>query len=237
MAPHSAPHHGHATAAGVNRSAHPFGASNPHRYSGLSARVNRSCVEATADEIHALPKSGADGEDSSPSRTIWIWWAQGWSASPELPKLVNACATSWVRSNPDWRVRRLSRADLLLPTAGRGRDALLPGLNASLMNYTVLPSVNHFAFSDILRTELLGLYGGAPTVPCTYLLSVAPHTMVGPSCAVISSSHARRSVACCMRLRVVGGRDGLLREADCGMDPTERSQRRPARRRGEACWA
>ena len=158
---------------------------------GLSARVNRSCREATVEDLSELP-TGDSGDFSeemqrrrrSPSRTIWIWWGQGWDSS-DMPKLVNACALSWERENPGWRVRRLSALDL---TSAEGRQRL-PGLNESLSSYTVLPGMAHFAFSDILRTELLGLYGGLWVDATVYC--VAPIERWIPRSVIGSRERAR----------------------------------------------
>ena len=124
----------------------------------LSVRVNRNCTNATAEELTRLPRHFKLGQlagnttllqrDRRSSRMIWIFWAQGWDVA-KLPRIVNACAWSWQRTNPHWHVHRISAANL-----HRYR------VDEALATYTVLPHVHHFAFSDILRTELLGLYGG-----------------------------------------------------------------------------
>ena len=90
----------------------------------LSVRVNRNCTEGTAEELDRLPRHDnpaqlVDGsslwqrEQRRASRTIWIFWAQGWDAAT-LPPIVNACAWSWQRTNPHWHVHRISSTNLHL---------------------------------------------------------------------------------------------------------------------------
>ena len=81
--------------------------------------------------------------DAAEVKTIWAFWAQGWSATPPL---VQACMRTWHATNPHWRVRLL--------------DADTYSSAVSLADYKYLPPVTSAAFSDILRVELLRRYGG-----------------------------------------------------------------------------
>ena len=78
-------------------------------------------------------------------RTIWMFWAQGWT---EAPDLVRTCALSWARRNPEWIVRRLSLTDLLQYGVDLQRV------------YANLPHPYSPHYSDLVRTELLTLHGG-----------------------------------------------------------------------------
>jgi hypothetical protein len=42
-------------------------------------------------------------------KNIWMLWLQGWETAPET---VQACAESWRRRNPGWRLQTLDRASL-----------------------------------------------------------------------------------------------------------------------------
>jgi hypothetical protein len=124
---------------------------------GLSARVNRSCTAASDEEMGALPTLAGRARHS---RTIWIWWGQGWNDT-NVPKLVHACAHSWAVRNPGFEVRRLSVYNL----------SSYAELADALRTYVALPATDHFAFSDILRTELLGIYGGLWVDATTFCLA------------------------------------------------------------------
>jgi len=76
-------------------------------------------------------------------RTIWCLWVQGWANAPDL---VKACAASWRRHNPDWRLHLLAgnTLDHYLDPLPRPAGADLP----------------IEARSDVLRIELLHRFGG-----------------------------------------------------------------------------
>jgi hypothetical protein len=76
-------------------------------------------------------------------RTIWMYWAQGWDAAPEIVKL---CRQTWLRRHPDWRIESLDAASIK-----RYVD-----LGGALDGKTI--GVAHLA--DILRLHLLARYGG-----------------------------------------------------------------------------
>jgi Capsular polysaccharide synthesis protein len=78
-------------------------------------------------------------------RTVWSLWLQGWANAPDL---VNACAGSWRRHNPDWDLRLLS---------GDTLAAYLDPLPDFATAWGRLPME---ALSDRLRIELLHRFGG-----------------------------------------------------------------------------
>jgi len=124
----------------------------------MNNRVHRNCTEVAPEVMNAKIGPGAaaqSGDDvdrtiSTPAvRIVWMWWAQGWG---QAPPIVRACASSWERANPTWRVRRLTMTDL-------NTTSLAP-VAAALGTYSHLPKPTTPAYSDILRTELVGVYGG-----------------------------------------------------------------------------
>jgi hypothetical protein len=82
-------------------------------------------------------------------RTIWIYWAQGLDAAPEI---VKACVASWRQQNPSWEIRVLDR-----DTVGEVVD--VAGIPAGI-------SLSHF--SDVVRVRLLLAHGGVWADATTY---------------------------------------------------------------------
>ena len=118
-------------------------------YADQQLGLKRNCTVATGKQLRTLPQASSRSRArSTPSRTIWLWWAQGWHRAPPI---AIACALSWERANPSWRVIRLSYSDL---------TNLYPEVHRALGTYANLPYKEHPQYSDLLRTELLGLYGG-----------------------------------------------------------------------------
>lgn len=74
-------------------------------------------------------------------RTIWLYWAQGWEAAPEI---VKRCAASWENLNHGWTIVHLD--------------------DDNLENYISLDNVPHdinrTKQSNIWRLRLLEKYGG-----------------------------------------------------------------------------
>lgn len=102
-------------------------------------------------------------------RIIWIYWAQGWDAAPELSQRARR---AWTLHNPDWDVRAID--------AG-GVQQLL-GQDWPL---TPLPdTITQTAKSDLVRLALLKSFGGvwvdATTFPVQPLDTwIEPHTATG----------------------------------------------------------
>ena len=124
----------------------------------MNNRVHRNCTEVSPEVVNAKIGPGAaaqSGDDvdrtiSTPAvRIVWMWWAQGWR---QAPPIVRACASSWERANPTWSVRRLTMTDL--------HTTSLAAVAAALGTYSHLPKPTTPAYSDILRTELVGVHGG-----------------------------------------------------------------------------
>ena len=80
------------------------------------------------------------------SKTIWIFWAQGWS---NAPRLALNCASSWAYHNPAWNVVRLSLQTLT-------RYEVRPEDN----DYAFVPSATSAHYADLVRMELLRRWGG-----------------------------------------------------------------------------
>lgn len=78
-------------------------------------------------------------------KIIWLLWFQGWSDSPEV---TQASLISWQRMNPTWRVNRLSLDNI---------SQYISETNLHLMKIGLIPPE---AASDLIRLELLHLYGG-----------------------------------------------------------------------------
>ena len=172
-----------ATAAAAAAAAAEVGAATPEKAAGsrnfgrrlrgrrlrlkLSERRHRNCTVAPMNILAELPSAALSSAAPAaapapvpttgiltppapalaPSRTIWMWWAQGWARAPPI---VRACAHSWAHANPRWRLRRLEAADVYATAA----------LATAMASYAHLPEVSHALYADVLRTELLGLYGG-----------------------------------------------------------------------------
>jgi len=77
------------------------------------------------------------------SRTIWIYWDQGWDAMPPLARLSY---DSWRRLNPGWEVRLLDQQSALA----------LTGIPAEIVAKRMKPS----QLADLIRLELLTRLGG-----------------------------------------------------------------------------
>jgi hypothetical protein len=90
-------------------------------------------------------------------KIIWSLWLQNWDLAPDL---VRACTASWSRLNPEWEVRRLTRAHV---------DQLFS--NAALSAHLLAPDIPPEVLSDVVRLELLARYGGVWTDATTYCLA------------------------------------------------------------------
>lgn len=80
------------------------------------------------------------------SRTIWIFWKQGFENAPEV---VRICLRSWKVHNPGWRVVELSDANL--------SEYIDPG---SLAKLRALKNIITVKFANLLRLYLLSRHGG-----------------------------------------------------------------------------
>jgi hypothetical protein len=90
-------------------------------------------------------------------KIIWSLWLQSWDLAPDL---VRACTASWSRLNPEWEVRRLTRAHV---------DQLFS--NATLSALLLAPNIPPEVLSDFVRMELLARHGGVWTDATTYCLA------------------------------------------------------------------
>ena len=77
-------------------------------------------------------------------RILWMYWAQGWEAAPDL---VSLCRDSWIKTHPGWTIRLLD--------AHSSRDWVPPSLPELVWEGM---SVAHQA--GVLRLLLLAKYGG-----------------------------------------------------------------------------
>jgi hypothetical protein len=77
------------------------------------------------------------------SRTVWIYWDQGWDAMPPLARLSY---DSWRKLNPGWDVRLLEQDSALA----------LTGIPAEIVRKRMKPS----QLADLIRLELLTRRGG-----------------------------------------------------------------------------
>ena len=84
-------------------------------------------------------------------KVLYLFWDQGWDQAPEL---VQRCARSWERWNPDYVVRRLTRHDL--------REQLPEFFSrfGRLKSLLMRRSITIQALSDLLRIRLLDCHGG-----------------------------------------------------------------------------
>jgi hypothetical protein len=90
-------------------------------------------------------------------KIVWSLWLQGWDSAPDL---VRACTASWSRLNPEWEVRRLTRAHV---------DRLFS--NTAQNAHLLKPDIPPVVLSDVVRMELLVRYGGVWTDATTYCLA------------------------------------------------------------------
>lgn len=84
-------------------------------------------------------------------KVIYLFWDQGWDQAPEL---VQRCARSWERWNPDYIVHRLTRHDL------REQFPEFFSILGRLRSLLLLRRITNQAFSDLLRIRLLDRHGG-----------------------------------------------------------------------------
>jgi hypothetical protein len=108
-----------------------------------------------AEDAEAGGAACREADGSGLPRVIWMLWLQGWDRAPEL---VLACAETWRRCNPTWQVR-LEDATTLADV-----------LPASAFDHVTGKSLEHEAFSDVVRLELLARYGGVWADATTYCL-------------------------------------------------------------------
>lgn len=114
--------------------------------------ANRPVSSARHDAV-GMPRGGGAGQVVP--RVVWMLWLQGWDRAPAL---VRACADTWRRLNPGWRVRLLDRAALA--------DVVPDDDLAHVAGKPLEPE----AFSDVVRLELLARYGGVWADATAYCL-------------------------------------------------------------------
>jgi len=90
------------------------------------------------------------------NKTIWMYWRQGWEMAPPL---VRACAESWRRLNPAWRVTTLTAQALREDPELVGKMPAVAG--------KALPDE---ALSDVIRLHLLDRHGGIWADATTYCM-------------------------------------------------------------------
>ena len=127
----------------------------------------RTC--AVPDSLPVPPPRPANLSKSF-ARTIWIFWAQGWQNCGRkgakdcwltaAPPIAHACASSWEALHPSWTVRRISLHNLSDYGIGTAPTATRDGLPADLLAYSHRPHNFSPHYSDLVRTELLFMYGG-----------------------------------------------------------------------------
>lgn len=83
--------------------------------------------------------------DINNSKTVWLFWAQGWENAPWLQKQV---AESWEINNPGWKIMKLCMNNL--PTY----------VNDAPYIYDTNKQISKQALSDIVRLSLLKNHGG-----------------------------------------------------------------------------
>ena len=125
-------------------------------HGGKPPTVGRNCSAPSV-----LPPLDVSRNSSSHARTIWMFWAQGWEKAPPLAK---ACAASWERLNPKWKVVYLSlecryHGQICPPGSTHGHTRLVP-VPIPMKGYRELPNEHSPHYSDIVRTELITYYGG-----------------------------------------------------------------------------
>lgn len=102
----------------------------------------------TLDQAVALDKKPIARTDTSPKsipRIVWILWLQGFEHAPPL---VHICVDSWLRNNPDWSVRLITKDDL---------DGLLGSEFYKKLFSNKLPPQK---IANIVRIELIARHGG-----------------------------------------------------------------------------
>lgn len=101
---------------------------------------------ALKDPCHNVPSTPRRSltKDVRP-RTIWAYWAQGYSAMPELFKL---CVATWQHFNPHWDIRILQKSNLH------------EYLSAAELPNKFDQMTSHQTASDSIRLALMSRYGG-----------------------------------------------------------------------------
>nr|QOI90528.1 hypothetical protein HWQ62_00393 [Pyramimonas orientalis virus] len=108
-------------------------------------------------------------DTSKLTKTIWMFWEQGWD---EAPAICKVCMKSWIKYNPDWTIVLLDSNNIT--------DYI--DLNDYVKDYKLKRPIQIRA--DILRTNLLNKNGGLwvdATVFCTKPLNdwIYPYIKTG----------------------------------------------------------
>ena len=88
----------------------------------------------------------ASSRPENPTKTLWIFWGQGWE---NAPRLAHLCCEQWQKMNPGWEIRQLDKA-----SASEAADL---DLDACLQKFSWVST------ADILRIALLKKHGGVWT--------------------------------------------------------------------------
>ncbi|WP_243309904.1 capsular polysaccharide synthesis protein [Fundidesulfovibrio agrisoli] len=115
----------------------------------LRSFSSMSAFKINSNSIGINKANHTINSDPSPKipRTLWIFWAQGWSNAPNL---VQMCLKSWVKLNPNWTIHCLEDSTL-------GDFIDIP---TDILKDKNIPKC---ALSDIIRINLLNKYGGVWT--------------------------------------------------------------------------
>jgi hypothetical protein len=95
--------------------------------------------------------------DMKVPKRVFLFWAQGWDNTPELPQHV---ADSWRLHNPGWEVVCLDVNTLHEWIALPVLDCELPSMYDIAPGGTPVPEMTVQAATDIIRLNLLNRYGG-----------------------------------------------------------------------------
>eukprot|EP00931_Biecheleriopsis_adriatica_P037513 TRINITY_DN21504_c0_g1_i5.p1 TRINITY_DN21504_c0_g1~~TRINITY_DN21504_c0_g1_i5.p1 ORF type:complete len:445 (-),score=63.42 TRINITY_DN21504_c0_g1_i5:376-1677(-) len=103
----------------------------------------KAAPQAEATTSVAEPPRSLTGEIRP--RTIWAYWAQGYSQMPEFFKM---CVATWQRLNPHWDVRILQKS------------TILEYLSELELPNRFMDMTSHQTASDAVRLGVLSRYGG-----------------------------------------------------------------------------
>jgi len=113
-------------------------------------------------------------------KKIWLFWSQGWDAAP---RVVEDCARSWERHNPDWEVVRLDAQSM-----------------SAYIDMSAYDDSRIFiqAYADIARIKLLQTHGGVwadATCFCTKPLNGWLPTAAATGFFAYRRTHADKDLA------------------------------------------
>ena len=80
------------------------------------------------------------------TKTVWIYWHQGWE---QAPNVVKKCLSTWISLNPSWNVENISQYNL---SNFIDLEREIPEIGTK--------EITLASKSDIIRIALLWKYGG-----------------------------------------------------------------------------